>query len=60
MISIVAGLFFIAIGIWGIFDEYYYVSDFLKGCIPVTLMACGLVAVLAGCMPIKKEGNTDA
>ena len=52
MISIVLGLFFIALGIWGVFDEYYYVADFLKGGIPVVLMLCGLIAVLAGYMPI--------
>ena len=57
MISIVLGLFFIALGIWGIFDEYYYVADFLKGALPVVLMLCGSVAVLAGCMPYKTPKN---
>ncbi|VEN74096.1 Magnetosome protein MamI [Candidatus Desulfarcum epimagneticum] len=59
MISIVSGLFFIALGIWGIFDEYYYVADFLRGFGPVALMLCGLVAALAGFMPIKPEEETD-
>jgi len=35
MLHIILGLFFIALGIWGLFDEYYYVADFVKGGLPV-------------------------
>ncbi|NVM22659.1 MAG: hypothetical protein HWN68_12880 [Desulfobacterales bacterium] len=58
MLHIILGLFCIALGIWGLFDEYYYVADFFKGGIPVLLMLSGLVATLAGFVPPgKKEGS---
>ena len=51
MISIILGLFFIALGIWGLFDEYYYVADVIKGGLPVLLMLSGIIATLAGIIP---------
>ncbi len=59
MISVILGLFFVALGIWGLIDEYYYVVDFLKGGIPIVLMLCGLLAVLAGNMPYKTEDDKN-
>ena len=53
MIEIITGLFFIALGIWGIFDEYYYVADVVKGGFPILMILCGLVATLAGFVPPK-------
>jgi hypothetical protein len=35
MLHIILGLFFIALGIWGLFDEYYYVADSFKGGLPI-------------------------
>ena len=29
MLHIIAGLFFVALGIWGLYDEFYYVADFV-------------------------------
>lgn len=56
MLHIILGLFFIALGIWGLFDEYYYVADFIKGGISFLLMSSGLVATLAGFVtPREKE-----
>lgn len=60
MISIVLGLFFVALGIWGVVDQYYYVADLLRGSLPLALMGLGMVAVLAGCMPAEREVDTDA
>jgi hypothetical protein len=59
MMEIVLGLFLLALGIWGLFDEYYYVLDFLKGGLPVTLMAGGLLAALAGSIPYTEKENVD-
>ncbi|MCG8634122.1 MAG: hypothetical protein MI863_09860 [Desulfobacterales bacterium] len=59
MISIVLGLFFIALGLWGIFDEFYYVADLFKGAVPVALMFCGTVAVAAGWIPPGKGVNIN-
>jgi len=44
-----------ALGVWGLYDEYYYVVDFLKGSLPLVLMGGGLLATLAGCVPQKQE-----
>ncbi len=48
MMHIITGLFFIALGIWGVFDEWYYVVDFVKGGSPVVLISVGAIAMLAG------------
>ena len=55
MAHIFAGLFMAAVGIWGIFEEYYYVADFIKGGGPLFLMAGGVLATLAGCVAKKKQ-----
>ena len=59
MTEIVLGLLLIALGLWGIFDEYYYVSDFVKGGFPLLFMVSGLLVTLAGIVPIKKEEKKD-
>ena len=59
MVNIILGLFFLALGIWGLFDEYYYVADFVKGGLPLVLMLCGLVAMLAGFVPPTKKEESD-
>jgi hypothetical protein len=55
MMHIISGLFFIALGIWGLFDEYYYVEDFFKGGVPLLLVLLGLLATLAGFIPPKRK-----
>ncbi len=55
MAHIVGGLLLLALGIWGLYDEYYYVVDFLKGGIPIALMLGGLLATLAACAGQKNE-----
>ena len=52
---IFVGLFMVALGVWGLFEEYYFVIDFLKGFGPIVLIAGGLLATLAGCVPPKSE-----
>ena len=58
MIEIILGLIFIALGVWGIFDEFYYVADFVKGGLPLGLMVVGLVATLAGFVPPRRKEET--
>ncbi|MBI5481364.1 MAG: hypothetical protein HY906_21070 [Deltaproteobacteria bacterium] len=48
MMHIILGLFFVALGIWGIFDEWYYVLDCLKGGGSLVLLVAGLIAMIAG------------
>jgi hypothetical protein len=59
MVEISLGLLLIALGIWGLFDEFYYVVDFLKGGIPLILMIVGLLSTLAGIIPPLKEIEKD-
>lgn len=55
MLEIVIGLLLLALGIWGVFDAYYYVADFIKGGLPVFLMLWGLLSMLAGIIPVTGE-----
>jgi hypothetical protein len=59
MLDIILGLFFIALGIWGLFDDYYYVADFVKGGLPIALILSGLIATLAGFIPPKGKEESD-
>ncbi len=59
MLEIVIGLLMLALGFWGVFDEYYYVSDVVKGGVPLFFMMIGLLATMAGIVPIKKEEEND-
>lgn len=59
MLHIILGLFFIALGIWGVFDEYYYVADFIKGGLPILLLLSGLIATLAGLIPRSEKEESD-
>ena len=57
---IIVGLFFIALGIWGVFDEWYYVVDFIKGGSCVFLVIIGLVGIMAGVVgPTNKSSRED-
>jgi len=55
MLHIILGLFFLALGIWGIYDEYYYVADIVKAGLPIWYDVIGLLATLAGFVPPKTE-----
>lgn len=60
MLHIIFGLLFIALGIWGVFDEYYYIADIIKGGLPICMILLGFVATLAGFIPPKvKEESED-
>lgn len=59
MLHIILGLFFIALGIWGLYDEYYYVADVVKGGLPVVMVIIGLVATLAGIIPVSPKEEVE-
>ena len=59
MVHVTLGLFLIALGVWGLFDAYYYVMDFFKGGIPLLLLLLGLLAALAGFVPPKVKEDSD-
>ena len=42
------GLVLLAVAVYGFYDNYYAVMDFLKGCVPVVLIGIGTIAVLSG------------
>ncbi len=54
---VIIGLFLISLGIWGVFDEWYYVVDFIKGFSIVLLMVVGHVGILAGLRRPKKKAE---
>jgi hypothetical protein len=60
MIHIVVGLLLLALGVWGLYDQYYYVVDLIKGGGPILLMVGGLIASLAGCAGQKKAEEGEA
>jgi hypothetical protein len=45
---ILAGSTAIALGTWGMYDEYFVVLEFIKGSLQPVLALGGLVAILAG------------
>ena len=45
---VVLGVVLLGLGIFGFFDEYYAVLDFLKGSVPLLLLLAGMVSVVAG------------
>jgi len=58
MNEVIYGLFFISLGIWALFDQWYYVMDNLKGMLPVVMLAMGilsLVIVVVGPEKLKED-----
>ena len=53
MLNIVFGLIAICLGIWGLFNYWWYVLDVFIASLPVVLIFGGIVALLAG---IKNTG----
>ncbi|HEY3359027.1 MAG TPA: hypothetical protein VGQ83_37600 [Polyangia bacterium] len=45
---IVFGLVLLSLSIYGFYDEYYAVIDFLKGALPLAMVGAGCVAVASG------------
>jgi hypothetical protein len=45
---VVVGLVLLGVGVYGYFDEYFAVLDFVKGAVPPLLLLAGIVAVVSG------------
>ncbi len=39
MTRVILGLFLLAFGIWGLFDNWYYFKDAFKGFLPLAMLA---------------------
>ena len=60
MVQVIVGLFLVAFGIWGLFDDWYYVVDFISGFAPVFMVllgVCSLALVFLGPKILKEEGK---
>ncbi len=44
----VVGILALAVGIYGFYDEYFNVIDFIKGSTPIIFIVCGVIALVAG------------
>lgn len=53
--QVAIGLVLMGLGIYGFYDEYFAVLDFLKGAVPPLLLLSGLVTVIAGVRQLKRE-----
>ncbi len=61
MRHVIVGLFFIALGIWGVFDEWYYVVNCVKGGASVFLVLAGALALLTGLSrPRRRPDDAEA
>jgi hypothetical protein len=47
-VHIVFGLALLGLAVYGFYDNYYAVMDFLKGSMPILLIGVGTVAVFSG------------
>lgn len=55
---IIAGIIAVSLGVYGVFDEYFVVIEFIKGSIQPLLFLAGLFGILAGILTNKlKTGH---
>jgi hypothetical protein len=55
--QMVFGLVLLAIAVYGFYDNYYAVMDFLKGSVPVGLIVLGTIAVLSGINRLRADAS---
>ena len=53
MPSVIFGLLALALGLWGLSAWWWSVTEFLRGAVPVALIALGLVALAAGVQSVR-------
>lgn len=46
--NLIAGVIFLLLGLYGLYDEYYAVMDFFYGLLPPLLLVAGFVCVFHG------------
>lgn len=54
MISVIAGLIAVVLGVWGLKVWWWSFSELLRGSIPLLLFIGGLVAIAAGVGGVKE------
>ncbi|MGK5088469.1 hypothetical protein WDW86_12995 [Bdellovibrionota bacterium FG-2] len=47
-VHLIVGIVALVLGVYGVYDEYFNVIDFLKGASPLIFIAVGVVALVAG------------
>lgn len=47
-LHLIAGVVLLVLGLYGAYDEFFNVIDFIKGASPVIFIICGIVALAAG------------
>lgn len=60
MVHISVGLALIGLGLWGVFDNWYYLMDLSKGAIPVVMIVLGLASLWIAVIEddVKKDVNS--
>ncbi len=60
-INAVAAVLFLAVGLYGLWDEYYAVLDFVSGFTPVFFIVCGTISLDYGIkMNSRKSGSDES
>jgi len=54
MVNLIIGLFLLALGIWAIFDEIFFVEDFMRGFLPMVMSIMGVFSLALYCVGKQK------
>jgi hypothetical protein len=57
MPSIIIGLLAISFGLWGMTVWWWSVTEFLRGFMPIVLIALGVIALAAGVSRVRQGGE---
>ncbi|MBF0471066.1 MAG: hypothetical protein HQL48_06785 [Gammaproteobacteria bacterium] len=60
MPNIIAGIFAVALGIWGLSLWWYPVMELLRGFVPLLLIVFGMVAIMAGVTRYERSEPSDS
>jgi ABC-type proline/glycine betaine transport system permease subunit len=55
----VAAVIFLAVGLYGLWDEYYAVLDFVSGFTPVLFIVCGTISLVYGVKMNSRKPESD-
>ncbi len=58
-INAVAAVLFLAVGIYGLWDEYYAVLDFVSGLTPLLFLVCGTICLVYGIKVNSRKPSND-
>lgn len=54
---IIGGVLALGLGVYGVYDEYFTVIEFIKGAVQPVLAFVGVVALLAGILSVKVKAS---